>query len=450
MRETISLFSRVGEGTLAPWDPTRKLVVNGPYRRVRNPMITGVFLVLSGETLVLGVPQMAAWTAIFGLVNAIYMPLVEEPGLVKRFGKDYVTYRDNVPRWIPRRRPWVPTFMLALGLALAATAPASAADVAVQPLGQSPAEVRDYWTPERMRQAVPLEQPEAPAADLPPIASPSAQPPDQETNPALDTSYPQRLHGILFLTYGTSNASCSATVVTAKSRDVILTAGHCVAMPAVEGSSPPVFATNVMFVPGYRNGARPLGTYVATAARVPFAWTITGDLTFDIGAYNLAPLNGVKVEDALGSRGLSFNRPFASYKKNTTRFELFGYPAQPSAFYDGERLIYCNTTFVGFQFLFLSPVVPCNMKEGSSGGAFVLKGGLVNSVISHNACGTDVNCKFIAGTYFGNPAFSVWSKAAGGVPKGAKKKIKACKRKPKGDKRDNCMMRAKTFTPRRV
>jgi protein-S-isoprenylcysteine O-methyltransferase Ste14 len=109
MHRTITLFSRVGEGTLAPWDPTRKLVVQGVYRHVRNPMITGVFLILTGETLILGAPEMAAWTASFAAVNAIYMPLVEEPGLVRRFGPDYETYRDNVPRWIPRRRPWTPT-----------------------------------------------------------------------------------------------------------------------------------------------------------------------------------------------------------------------------------------------------------------------------------------------------------------------------------------------------
>lgn len=57
MAETIGLFARAGEGTLAPWDPTRKLVVRGPYRRVRNPMITGVFTVLCGETLILGAPR---------------------------------------------------------------------------------------------------------------------------------------------------------------------------------------------------------------------------------------------------------------------------------------------------------------------------------------------------------------------------------------------------------
>jgi protein-S-isoprenylcysteine O-methyltransferase Ste14 len=46
---TLRLFIRIGEGTLAPWDPTRRLVVEGPYRRVRNPMITAVLAVLLGE-----------------------------------------------------------------------------------------------------------------------------------------------------------------------------------------------------------------------------------------------------------------------------------------------------------------------------------------------------------------------------------------------------------------
>ncbi len=452
MRQTISLFSRVGEGTLAPWDPTRKMVVEGPYRRVRNPMITGVFTVLSGETLILGVPQMATWTAIFGALNAIFIPLVEEPGLVKRFGKDYVTYRSNVPRWIPRRRPWTPGFALAVVLAVAIAGPAAASEpassgaVAAHDLRQSPAEVRDYWTPERMREAVPLDQPQAPAAASRAL-TPYAQAPDQETNPALDTAYPQRLHGILFISFGAQNGSCSATVVTSRNRSVILTAGHCVVQPAIEGGvSPPIWATNILFVPGYRNAAAPLGTYVGATSRASFAWVTTGDLSVDIGAITLAPLGGVAVEAALGSRGVSFNRPFDTYKKNKTRFQVFGYPAQPSGFYDGERLILCNSPFIGFQVIFLAPVVPCNMKEGSSGGGWVLKGGLVNSVVSHNACGTSPACTTVAGTYFGDTAFKLWSGAGGGIAKGRQKKIKGCKKK-KGNKRANCMQKAQTFKP---
>ena len=58
---TIRLFSQVGDGTLAPWDPTAKLVVRGPYRHVRNPMISGVALVLAGEAAALGSKSLALW-----------------------------------------------------------------------------------------------------------------------------------------------------------------------------------------------------------------------------------------------------------------------------------------------------------------------------------------------------------------------------------------------------
>lgn len=107
IRETITQFATEGEGTLAPWDPTRRLVVRGPYRRVRNPMISGVALVILGEGLILGSLAILIEFAAFALINAIYMPLVEEPGLVRRFGDDYEEYRRAVPRWIPRRSPWL-------------------------------------------------------------------------------------------------------------------------------------------------------------------------------------------------------------------------------------------------------------------------------------------------------------------------------------------------------
>jgi len=105
---TVGLFARRGRGTLAPWDPTSSLVVSGPYLHVRNPMITGVGCVLAGEALLLGSPAIAVWLGIFAIVNGIYMPLVEEPGLVRRFGPAYETYRENVPRWVPRFSPWEP------------------------------------------------------------------------------------------------------------------------------------------------------------------------------------------------------------------------------------------------------------------------------------------------------------------------------------------------------
>ena len=105
---TIRLFVEVGRGTLAPWDPPRRFVVRGPYQRVRNPMISALGFVLLGETAVFGSRWVAILFAGFVVVNAIYIPLVEEPRLVRRFGADYEQYRRAVPRWIPRRTAWSP------------------------------------------------------------------------------------------------------------------------------------------------------------------------------------------------------------------------------------------------------------------------------------------------------------------------------------------------------
>ena len=103
---TAKLFTKYGEGTPAPWDPPRKLVIIGPYRYVRNPMITGVLLVLLAEALLFHSWPIAAWMILFGVGNVIYFPLVEEKGLEKRFGGQYLKYKARVPRWIPRVRPW--------------------------------------------------------------------------------------------------------------------------------------------------------------------------------------------------------------------------------------------------------------------------------------------------------------------------------------------------------
>ena len=105
---TVALFAGIGRGTLAPWDPPEKLVVRGPYRHVRNPMISGVLFVLLGEAALFGSSALLAWAAVFLAVNAAYFPLVEEPGLRRRFGADYAEYAEHVPRWLPQLRPWQP------------------------------------------------------------------------------------------------------------------------------------------------------------------------------------------------------------------------------------------------------------------------------------------------------------------------------------------------------
>jgi protein-S-isoprenylcysteine O-methyltransferase Ste14 len=103
---TVLLFMKFGKGTPAPWDPPKKLVVRGPYLHVRNPMITSVLLMLITESLVFQSWYLAVWTLVFFVLNLLYFPLVEEKGLERRFGEDYRAYKANVPRWVPRLRPW--------------------------------------------------------------------------------------------------------------------------------------------------------------------------------------------------------------------------------------------------------------------------------------------------------------------------------------------------------
>jgi protein-S-isoprenylcysteine O-methyltransferase Ste14 len=69
-------------------------------------MIAGVFFVLLGEAVLAASLPILGWFAVFVVVNAVDIPLAEEPGLVKRFGADYLNDKQNVPRWVPRLRRW--------------------------------------------------------------------------------------------------------------------------------------------------------------------------------------------------------------------------------------------------------------------------------------------------------------------------------------------------------
>ncbi|MCX6024691.1 MAG: isoprenylcysteine carboxylmethyltransferase family protein, partial [Chloroflexi bacterium] len=105
----LSLVARRGDGTLAPWDPPKYLVVRGICRHAGNPMHTGFFAVLFGEAFLLR-STASLILAIAGVILHLFnIPLSEERGLEARFGEAYREYKRNVPRWIPRRRPWTPS-----------------------------------------------------------------------------------------------------------------------------------------------------------------------------------------------------------------------------------------------------------------------------------------------------------------------------------------------------
>ncbi len=103
---TLLLFISVGKGTLAPWNPTKKLIVAGPYRYCRNPMISGVLFMILGQALFFASPALLVWALVFFMVNTTYFLATEEPSLARKFGSSYTTYKHRVPRWIPRLRPY--------------------------------------------------------------------------------------------------------------------------------------------------------------------------------------------------------------------------------------------------------------------------------------------------------------------------------------------------------
>jgi protein-S-isoprenylcysteine O-methyltransferase Ste14 len=105
---TVYQFITFGKGTLAPWYPTGKLVLTGLYAYVRNPMISGVLMVLAGESLSISSLKIFYWLLLFFVINNIFFLVYEEPNLEKRFGSAYLDYKKNVPRWIPRLKPYQP------------------------------------------------------------------------------------------------------------------------------------------------------------------------------------------------------------------------------------------------------------------------------------------------------------------------------------------------------
>ena len=97
-------FALRGQGTPAPIDPPKRLVIEGPYRIVRNPMYWGVALVMVGEALLLRSPALAEIAVAFFASTMLFVMLYEEPALRRTFGASYEQYCREVPRWIPRFR----------------------------------------------------------------------------------------------------------------------------------------------------------------------------------------------------------------------------------------------------------------------------------------------------------------------------------------------------------
>src|SRR5262249_8902167 len=106
--ECFGRFALQGIGTPAPVFPTRHLVVKGLYRYVRNPMYVAVVSAILGQALLFGDPRLLVYAALIWLAFHAFVLAVEEPMMRRSFPAEYADFCANVPRWVPRLRPWRP------------------------------------------------------------------------------------------------------------------------------------------------------------------------------------------------------------------------------------------------------------------------------------------------------------------------------------------------------
>ena len=302
---------------------------------------------------------------------------------------------------------------------LAAAPGASAAPVtSPEPGAMSPGQASAYWTPERMREASPLDfaAPRVELAgplDLREVAG-SGEPVSYAAVTQGDTTAPGvRTHGRIFGTMGGGGFSCSGTAINSPNESTVWTAAHCI----WDGT----FATNLVFVPGYDVGARPFGIWAARDAYVPTNWINSGalDSRDDVGALRVQVKKRRKtrrerrrcnrrfdpgpkrrrckrrrvrqtIVDKVGGRGIAFNQD-----PNDFTYRAYGYPAEPEPRFDGEHLELCVSPYTGSDLLFPANPKPigmeCDMQGGSSGGGWVISAGRVNGNVSYGYPEVDAN-----------------------------------------------------------
>ena len=80
----------------------RLLLTHGPYAYMRNPMLSGVFLILFGAGIFLqSVFLIFVFTPLFIALNVIEVKMIEEPELALRLGKEYLVYKKRTPMFFP-------------------------------------------------------------------------------------------------------------------------------------------------------------------------------------------------------------------------------------------------------------------------------------------------------------------------------------------------------------
>ncbi len=285
-------------------------------------------------------------------------------------------------------------------VALLVFAPSALAkDVVKHDTNQSRDEVAAYWTDKRMREAVPAERSSTATPKAGKGGSGSGY---SFTSFEAPLPYPTQ-HGKVFFTDRETgyNYVCSGTAVTSGNESLVWTAGHCV------HDGPGSFHVNWAFVPAYRDGQRPQGTWSARELLTTSGWQVSGNFAYDIGAAKVN-LNtaGATLTDTVGSRGIAFNQA------RSQTYNLHGYPAAQK--FNGQRMRVCQSPWGLDDNRYGSAPAPigvgCDQTGGSSGGGWVV-GGNVLSVVSY---GYQSLKNVLFGPYQGSVAQSLYSSASSG------------------------------------
>ncbi|MFI9200282.1 trypsin-like serine peptidase [Streptomyces sp. NPDC053048] len=222
-------------------------------------------------------------------------------------------------------------------------------------------EVERYWTAERMRNAIPLsdtagtpaqdrrQQPAGKAGSVPPAA------PSAGNRADLRVTESAAVGKVFFHNpRDGKNYSCSASALNSASKQLVLTAGHC-----VHGGRGGTWMTNWTYVPRYRDGNRPFGTFSAKQLRTFNTWIDRSDLGRDVGMVTTWPLNGRKLVNVTGGHGLSWN-----YNRSQDITAL----AYPSNKGGGKLQWYCQgrTSAAGWNLK-----IKCGFGPGASGGPWL-------------------------------------------------------------------------------
>jgi protein-S-isoprenylcysteine O-methyltransferase Ste14 len=89
-------------GTPVPLHPPPQLIVTGPYAHSRNPMLSGLFLILFGiGFLFQSLSLIVIFTPLFMVITFLEFKMIEEPELEKRFGAPYLEYKKKVAMFFP-------------------------------------------------------------------------------------------------------------------------------------------------------------------------------------------------------------------------------------------------------------------------------------------------------------------------------------------------------------